>query len=312
MQKRTINRILVSWAILLILVACFGRVSFAASNAGQTAADFLTVGYGARSAGFGGAFTAVSEGAYAAYWNPAGLAQLDRKEVALSHFLWYQDISLEQGAMAIPVSDRVGLGFAITYVNYGKIDGYDDAGVSTGDISAYDMAGGVSVGYAVSDRMTIGVTGKVITQKLATYSAVGFAGDFGFKYSAGRVVLAGAVSNVGSSLKFDQESEKLPSEVRLGIGVTPFGDNVLAALEINKSFYGDLTVHQGVEVGFRDQYFVRGGVGLHPSQDGRSLGSGFSLGAGVKLGNAGIDYAFTLGDQQLSEELHRFSLAFRF
>jgi hypothetical protein len=160
--------------------------------------------------------------------------------------------------------------------------------------------------------MSVGLTGRVVTQKLATYSAVGFAGDLGFRYQSGKVTFAGTVTNIGSTLKFDQEAEKLPSEARLGFSVTPFGNRLLASIEVNKAFYGDFTVHQGVEVSFSDQYFLRGGVGIHPSQEGRSLGSGFSLGAGIKLGGADIDYAFTLGDQQLSEELHRFSLGFRF
>ena len=48
-------------------------------------ADFLTLGVGARALAMGGAGTALSDNAYAAYWNPAGLGQLTRYEVSFMH-----------------------------------------------------------------------------------------------------------------------------------------------------------------------------------------------------------------------------------
>jgi hypothetical protein len=56
-------------------------VSFA-DQEGTTTATFLRMGQGARSEGMGGAFTAVADDAYATYWNPAGLAQITRQELA--------------------------------------------------------------------------------------------------------------------------------------------------------------------------------------------------------------------------------------
>lgn len=48
-------------------------------------ADFLTLGVGARALGMGGAGTALSDNAYAPYWNSAGLGQLTRYEVSFMH-----------------------------------------------------------------------------------------------------------------------------------------------------------------------------------------------------------------------------------
>ena len=41
-------------------------------------------GVGVRAMGMGGAFVGVSDASTAAYWNPAGLAQIDRREVHVS------------------------------------------------------------------------------------------------------------------------------------------------------------------------------------------------------------------------------------
>ena len=40
---------------------------------------------GARPIGLGGAFVGISDDADAVFWNPAGLAQITRRQVALTH-----------------------------------------------------------------------------------------------------------------------------------------------------------------------------------------------------------------------------------
>lgn len=45
--------------------------------------DWIPTGSGARAIGMGGAFTAIADDATAAWWNPAGLAQLERPEVSI-------------------------------------------------------------------------------------------------------------------------------------------------------------------------------------------------------------------------------------
>ncbi|MCJ7813427.1 hypothetical protein MUP95_08970, partial [bacterium] len=61
-------------AISLILVLNAVSHVFAVS---QAAVLFLMISPGARAAGMGEAFVALADDATAAYWNPAGLAQLN-------------------------------------------------------------------------------------------------------------------------------------------------------------------------------------------------------------------------------------------
>ena len=97
------------------MVALIGKVSVAASSAGRTAADFLLIGVGARAAGMGRTYTAVSEGAPASYWNPAGLSGVEGGEVVLSHFSWFQDITLEHGTLAYQINDKTALTASVTF-----------------------------------------------------------------------------------------------------------------------------------------------------------------------------------------------------
>jgi hypothetical protein len=68
----------------IVTVIAFCTVPIQSVDARYTA-DFLTLGVGARALAMGGAGTALSDNAYAPYWNPAGLGQLTRYEVSFMH-----------------------------------------------------------------------------------------------------------------------------------------------------------------------------------------------------------------------------------
>ncbi|MGM0607680.1 MAG: hypothetical protein ACQESP_04580 [Candidatus Muiribacteriota bacterium] len=68
--------------ILGLLSACI--FAFGGDGSGQAGA-YLRMGIGARALGMGGAFVAVSDDAYAAYWNPAGLAKLEATQSSFMH-----------------------------------------------------------------------------------------------------------------------------------------------------------------------------------------------------------------------------------
>jgi hypothetical protein len=311
-MKRCLNRLLIFWACLIAFLAIFGQVSLAASDAGRTAADFLLIGQGARAAGMGGAYTAVSEDAVAAYWNPSGLTSLESGQVALGHFSWFQDITVEQASLAFPLTDAAAAAVSISYVNYGTIEGYDAGGAATGELSAYDWVGGLSLAYRLGDRFSIGLTGKYVNQRLADVSAAAFAADFGLRYRIGAFALATSVRNVGSQMKFDQVAEDLPASLHLGIAARPLDYGLTTSLEFEQRFQGDLLVRQGLEMGFGERYYLRTGYDYVTAQEGQSLAARISLGAGLRLDFADFDYAFTPNDKSTAEDLHRFTLTFRF
>lgn len=312
MNRKLTNRILVIFIVLLSMVVVFGQVSIAASNGGRTASDFLLIGLGAGATGMGGAYSAVAEGAIASYWNPAGLTALQGGEVVLGHYALYQDITLEHGTAAYQVGDRTTVAASLTFLNYGQIDGYDVYGNTTGDITAYDWTGGVSVGYLVNDDISVGITGKYISQNLDDISASAFAADIGAKYHFDKFTVAAAFANLGSDMVFESVSEKLPTLFRVGLAIDPFGQKFRTSVDVEKRFYGQLVIRNGFEVSFDEQYFVRTGYNYFPQQEERSFGHGLFMGVGARFSQAEFNYAFTPKDHYTSESLHRLSLALRF
>jgi len=313
MPKRNLIRILLIWVCILIVTALLGKTTIAAEG-GKTAADFLNIGIGARAAALGGAYTSAADDATAAYWNPAGLVQVKNAQLAFSHFALYQDISYEYLSMAYPLSERITLGAATSYMNYGTIEGYDQYDNPTGEIGGtYDMAAGLSFGYSFTDKISAGLTAKYVILSLADRSASALAADIGFRYSTPLFAVGMTAANLGQKIKFDEVKEDLPASMRAGVSVWPLGPSFMAALEAEKQFDGNISVKNGFEYNYEHRYFVRTGYSYYPDEDSdRKFGQSFSFGVGALLGPARFDYTFSPEEKFSSESLHRFSVIFDF
>ena len=89
-------------------------------------------------------------------------------------------------------------------------------------------------------------------------------------------------------------------------------DRVRSSLDLEKEFYGGTVIRQGVEYNRSQQYFVRAGYNFYPNEGDRPFSTGLTFGAGVRLNQIELDYAFTLKERYASDDLHRFSLVFTF
>ena len=79
----------------IILIA--GLVSSASaefSKVGSTGAQFLKIGVGSRYQAMGEASVATVNDVYSMFWNPAGLASIERGEIGFTNVNWVLDIDL--------------------------------------------------------------------------------------------------------------------------------------------------------------------------------------------------------------------------
>ena len=109
----------------------------------------------------------------------------------------------------------------ITYVNYGKFDGYDEFGNATNSFSGSEVA--VSFGHARNIAFTnfhVGVNVKFISSKLEQYSSLGGALDIGvmYVYEDWDLNISAVGRNIGTQFTPYHESyEPLPFELLLGM-----------------------------------------------------------------------------------------------
>ena len=88
---------------------------------GTTTANFLEIGVGSDGSAMGEAFVAVTDGISSIYWNPAGLAHLERSSAAFMVHPWIVDINMlfTGGAFIVPGFGNIG--FGITQMDYGDM-----------------------------------------------------------------------------------------------------------------------------------------------------------------------------------------------
>jgi len=299
------------YILMFVLMIFAGAVeSKTNENAGTCVGQFLKIGAGTRPCGMGEAFSAVADDVNAIYWNPAGLMQVQEKQGTFMHNEWLYDVKYEFLAYCQPTKRGVNA-FSITYLRMGNLEGTDKDENSIGNFGASDYA--ISMAYAVpaNDNLHAGITGKIIQQKIENESSKAIALDIGILYfepTKQGVKVAAVIQNLGSKLKFVQESESLPLTCKFGIAYKK--DKLTLAGDLTKPQDNDVRINIGAEYLYTQNLAFR--LGYNSQND---LDSGWTFGAGFKfntlnLTSLQLDYAFVPYGEL--DNTHRFSITKRF
>lgn len=292
--------------MLFILVSCLY-----AGDPGTTSGNFLKIGAGARNVGMGEAATAVVNDVNSVYWNPAGLNHVKTYEATFMYNSWFQDVNQQFIGYVYPYFNDIGIfGLSIYRLGMKEFQGYDANGVKTENVTAGDLAVGVSYARRFSSSMednvyNTGITLKTVNEKLDDASASAFAADLGLQYSgfpflgewSKDLTYGLVISNIGTKLKFDSEGFSLPMTVKTGFGYTKevMGEPLTGAVDVFLPNDNDVSVGFGIEYLMKDLLALRVGY-----KTGDSEGSGIRAGAGIKMKGINLDYAFVgygdLGD----------------
>ena len=306
-------------AILYCLLAALPPGVYA-SGAGTTAAPFLKVAMSPRAVALAGAYSAMADDSGSVFVNPAGLAQFEAQEAALDFSTYLQDAKMGNLSYAGRVRDnRVGLG--VTFMTVGGIERRgltDNTGhvAELGSFDASDLA--VTLAFAKKEispellpRLDGGFAVKLIRSGIDDETAYAFAVDAGAIYRATeKLKFSMAVQNLGTKMKFVDESDPLPVSLRAG-GAYKASDKLTVAAEINEYFQDEKFYPSlAAEYWFREALALRGGYKF--GYDTSNLGAevGLSLGFGIKVQGLGLDYAFLpFGDLG---NIHRFGMWVQF
>lgn len=320
-------RLIVASACLLGLVQgvraapLFPKDAFSDGAAGTTAAAFLKIPAGARAQGLGGSHVAAAADSEAMFWNPAGLARLEKAGLSDASFGYGALLETSYAgtmAYARPLSaDRGAFGVSLTYFSQSSIQGYGVRGDPEASFTPKDYALSGAYGRKLG-RVLLGGGLKVIRSELADVSGTGFAADFGVQservtdVGEGALDLGASILNFGPPLKMGSSSDPLPCILRGG-SLWHISPTVNALLDGNFPVDGDPFVGFGLEADLPVQESFkasfRGGYNTRNASDIEGL-AGMSLGFGVTVYRFRLDYAWVpMGDLGST---HRVTMGLKF
>lgn len=317
-------------AVTAVLMLCQASLGWAGEERrGVAGAQFLRIAPDARAIGMGHAAVAISDNASALYWNPAGIAGLERHDITVTHVNYLLDINHDFIGLVRPITENSLIGLSLTVLSMGAIEVTTvDAPDGTGaTFSPYDLALGLTYTRRMTDRVSVGVTAKFIRESIDQLSAHGLAGDIGFQYVTGLQGLRFgiAMTNFGPRMKFggdqlnvatplpgappDAEPEvvglvpdsfELPSELKVGVAYDLLqgrGDQtrlIVSVDGVHPNFAGD-RINFGAEVGVMNMLYGRVG---YSAADQTKFTEGFSGGGGIKLNlkNVGVRFDYSYSD----------------
>jgi hypothetical protein len=316
------------------------------TKVGTSAAAFLRIPVGARGAAMGSAFVSMADDATAMYWNPGGLARLNKSSLYVDHSPYLPGLNFNYLALALHSESFGTVGVNVTALNTEEmIRTTVDQPMGTGEtFSAASLAVGVAYARNLTDRFSIGANAKYIQETILNSRATGIALDIGTLYTTpfDGIRLGVSISNFGPAMRINGED----LNVRVDIAPNQEGDSQSIVGQLKTDDFDSpllmrvgiswdavhnashrLTVAadglnpndntQSVNVGaefalFKELLVLRGGFNdlfLEDREKGLTFGAGFNLDV---QGGWGVTAGYAFQDLEHLEAVNRFSLAIKF
>lgn len=276
-------------AKIFLSVFFFSNLFAQNDGTGNTGLSFLKLGVGARAIAMGEAYSSISEDATAFIYNPARLNFGIRNNIILMHSASAQDLNTDYIAVKFPVGNKLALGIGVLTTSIKGIEIRNIPGASIDKFDSRNLSTGISLGYSLNPNLSIGVTSKLLYEKIYLDEASGLSFDFGTNYSKDNYSLAFVVSNFGSVNELKNQSTKLPTSVRFGGSYILTKNNFGFTIGVDGFKVldgGKFHVNAGGEAGYKDFVFLR--LGYQTNYDNK----GFSSGIGFKYKAFNVDYSF--------------------
>ncbi|MBN2406379.1 MAG: hypothetical protein JXJ19_01670 [Elusimicrobia bacterium] len=300
---------------------------------------FKDTGWGARPAGMGGAYAAVSDDSNAVFYNPSGLALLNGFDSSYMYSDLYSgtdglDMGQYFASAAYPV-ERIG-SFGISWGRFSSADEYsEDTAVlscarSLYDLlemiypegTTYDILLGANIkylqhGYVLDERteddpvFADGDSKSAVAYDLGIMSVVPL-------MNMDTVSVGLALNNINQPDVGLKSRDRVPAEVRVGASYKMLelggARDVLAALDVsyrdsnNEKVLDNINIHCGTEA-----WFMKNLMGVRAGVNYNGFSSGLSVKKDISRYCLCLDYAFVwtfrIKDNSGS---HRIALSFRY
>ncbi|MEE9429866.1 MAG: PorV/PorQ family protein [Melioribacteraceae bacterium] len=298
------------------------------TKTGTTAAKFLSIGVGPRANAMGGAYSAVANDASSMYWNPSGIAFVEKFQGIFTYTQMFADVNLNYFGIVIPTGEMGNIGISVTALNIGEMDVTTELRPEgTGEtFSSGSYAFGLSYAKFITDNFIFGATFKYIKEDIFNSSAEGIAFDIGtiFHTPFYGVKFASSITNFGTKMnitgddliiRYDQDPTtrgnnetvdaklstdffELPLRLQIGLSkdfIFAEGQRLTIATDANYPNDNNQWVNVGGELAlFHELVSLRAGykaIFLDESQEGLTFGFGLKYDQSNSLAIQ-VDYAF--------------------
>ena len=221
------GKIIIKKILLLLFSISLMVYAQESDQRGTSMANFLKIGVGSRSAAMGDAFVAMTDDASATYWNPGGLALVEKNEVMFQSTNWIADTYLYYLSLAIPFGDLGTIGASVYSFDSGDMEETTvEQPDGTGRLfSATDFLIGLSYARTFTENFSVGFTVKYISEKLSRETASAIAFDIGsvFKTDILNGMRIGLVlSNLGGTMKLEGPDLNVSHDINTGLPTNKF------------------------------------------------------------------------------------------
>ena len=280
------KRFLTLLTILLVAVAATGRMEAqllqSTNKVGTTAAQFLKIGAGSRAIGMGGAYAAVGTDLYSVYWNPAGIAtNPNSTQFTFNHAEWLADMKYDFAAASFRME---GMGvFTASVTSFSvpeeKVRTFENPEGDGRTWDASSLAIGVGFARALTDRFSVGMNVKYVSESVWNSTATGFAFDVGTLYRTpfNDLMIGASISNFGSTMSLDGRDVQFNTDPNNNLDSGP--NNVPALYETDE-FDLPLTFRIGLAMDVIKTRFIRITTAVdaaHPNDNTEYVNSGLEL-----------------------------------
>ncbi len=309
----------------IIITLTISALLFGQSKVGTTAAPFLGIGIGPRAIAMGGAISSIATDASAMLINPGTTSRISTSQAMFAKTTWLVDTDINFAAAVLRIMRSGSMGFYFMQLDYGSEEITELTAQDGTDLywTASDIVTGLVYSQNLTNQFSIGGTLKFISSQIHNEQASSVAADVGLLYGSadGAYRIGMSISNFGADMIMDGKdlfrkidldpqheghnetivarlkTDPWPLPLFFRVGVS---SDLITTANLKLTLAGDTFIpsddvesaHVGMEAGFQDRIFLRGGY--------RSLGNntseeGLTLGAGVKIYSGGftmkIDYA---------------------
>lgn len=282
-------------AIAILVLAALGLTQAfagAGNRAGTNGASELLIPVGTREIAMGGSTISTSAGVEALFWNPAGTARMKGSaDLYFSHMSYFADIGVNYGAVSANLEGFGVLSVALKSLAIDEIlvtTTRDPDGTGQTYKPQYMT---VSLAYArqLSERISVGLTGTLISERLGDVSASGMSFDIGVLYdnlaSVDGLSIGIVVKNIGPQMTFDgtgllttasvdgqhrpatlyrvqAASFELPAAIHFGVGYKRQVSDMISiqgSTAFQSNNFSDDEYRIGLEAAYQDLLFLRAG-----------------------------------------------------